>query len=338
MEPKILGFIIWGLDSMVGRGKARAYGNIALIKYWGKRDEELILPMNSSLSLTIDCFYTETEVIFDDRLDRDFLYINGEIEDPTTTKRVSKFLDLFRRAKGISTPALVKSINHVPTGAGLASSASAFAALAAAANIATGLNLNHRELSIYARKGSGSASRSIYGGFVEWQKGTGDQDSYAIPIDDANWDIGILVVIVNRNKKMVSSREGMKRTLETSPFYRGWLETVDRDLEEIKIGIKNRDINQIGRVAERNSLKMHATMLGADPPLSYWEPESIIVMEIVRELRKEGLPCYFTMDAGPNVKIICKLSDSPIIRDRLLKIFKSHQIIIGKPGPGITIL
>ncbi|NLW22871.1 MAG: diphosphomevalonate decarboxylase, partial [Tissierellia bacterium] len=176
------------------------------------------------------------------------------------------------------------------------------------------------------------------GGFVEWQKGTGDQDSYAIPIDDANWDIGILVVIVNRNKKMVSSREGMKRTLETSPFYRGWLETVDRDLEEIKIGIKNRDINQIGRVAERNSLKMHATMLGADPPLSYWEPESIIVMEIVRELRKEGLPCYFTMDAGPNVKIICKLSDSPIIRDRLLKIFKSHQIIIGKPGPDITIL
>lgn len=323
---------------MIKRGKARAHANIALIKYWGKKNDELVLPMNSSLSLTLDCFYTETEVVFDDNIEGDFFYLNESIQDNHATDKISKFLDLFRHSAGINTPAIVKSINYVPTAAGLASSASGFAALAAAANIASGLNYGPKELSMCARQGSGSATRSIYGGFVEWQKGTCEGDSYAIEIDDASWDIGMVVVVVNKREKAVSSREGMKTTVATSPFYKAWVESAGEDLRQIKIAIKNRDFEQMGRIAESNGLKMHATMLGANPPLSYWEPESVVVMQIVRELRSEGIACYFTMDAGPNVKIICRLSQSNIIKTRLEQIFKSEQIIVTGPGPGIIVL
>lgn len=323
---------------MIKKGKARAHANIALIKYWGKKNDELVLPMNSSLSLTLDCFYTETEVVFDDNIEGDFFYLNNSIQDKNATDKVSKFLDLFRNKVGINTPAIVKSINYVPTAAGLASSASGFAALAAAANIASGLNYGPKELSMCARQGSGSATRSIYGGFVEWQKGTSEGDSYAIEIDDASWDIGMVVVVVNKREKAVSSREGMKSTVATSPFYKSWVESAGEDLRQIKIAIKNRDFEQMGSIAESDGLKMHATMLGANPPLSYWEPESVVVMQIVRELRSEGIACYFTMDAGPNVKIICRLSQSNIIKTRLEQIFKSEQIIVTGPGPGIIVL
>lgn len=323
---------------MIVKGKARAHANIALIKYWGKRDDELVLPMNSSLSLTLDCFYTETEVIFNDDIEKDYFYLNNNIQDEAATKKVSDFLDLFRNSAGIKSSAMVKSINYVPTAAGLASSASGFAALAAAANVASGLNLDNKDLSIYARQGSGSATRSIYGGLVEWRRGISGKDSYAVPIDDAKWDIGMIVVIVNPKEKLISSREGMKRTVETSPFYTSWVESAEEDLKQIKIAISKRDFEQMGLIAERNSLKMHATMLGAKPPLSYWEPESVLVMQIVRELRKEGIPCYFTMDAGPNVKILCKLSESYKIKERLTQSFHEEKIIITGPGPGVTIL
>lgn len=323
---------------MKGSGKARAHANIALIKYWGKRDESLVLPMNSSLSLTIDCFYSETEVVFSDDFDRDYFYLNGKLQEKDATERVSKFLDLFRKAKNLYLPARVESINYLPTAAGLASSASGFAALAAAANVASGLNLDKRELSIYARQGSGSATRSIYGGFVEWRKGSSHEDSYAVPIDDASWDVGMVIVVINKREKKISSRAGMKRTVETSSFYKVWVESAEEDLKEIKIAIKNRDFERMGLIAERNGLKMHASMLGANPPLSYWEPESLVVMQMVHQLRREGIPCYFTMDAGPNVKILCRLSESHKIRDRLIGVFDPNQVIIAKPGPGITIL
>lgn len=324
--------------AMKSRGRARAYANIALIKYWGKRDEKLVLPMNSSLSLTIDCFYTETEVIFRKDVDRDYFYLNDKLQGKDTTEKVSKFLDLFRKAAGLNLSAVVKSRNYVPTAAGLASSASGFAALAAAANVASGLNLDNRQLSIYARQGSGSAARSIYGGFVEWKKGSSHQDSYAVPIDDAQWDIGIVIVMVNSMEKLISSREGMKRTVDTSPFYKVWVESAEEDLKHIKIAIRNRDFKKTGLIAERNGLKMHAIMLGANPPFCYWEPDSLKVMQIVRQLRREGIYCYFTLDAGPNVKILCRLSESHKIKDRLIQFFDPDQVIIAKPGPGITIL
>lgn len=322
---------------MKNKGKAKAHANIALIKYWGKRDEELALPMNSSLSLTLDCFYTETEVVFDKGIDKDYFYLDEKIQDKKETKKISNFLDLFRNEVDLKDRAIVKSINHVPTAAGLASSSSGFAALAAATNVASGLNLNTRELSMYSRQGSGSSTRSFYGGFVEWQKGNSSEDSFALPIDDANWDIGMVIVIVNKNKKSLSSRKGMKRTVESSSFYKGWVESSEKDLKNIKNAIKNKDFKGMGRIAESNGLKMHGTMLGANPPISYWEPDSIVVMDMVRNLREEGIPCYFTMDAGPNVKILCKLSQADKIKEKLKKRFKDEQIIVTGPGPGIMV-
>jgi len=323
---------------LISRGKARAYSNIALIKYWGKRDEKYILPMNSSLSLTVDCFYTETEVVFSDSYAKDNFYLNGSLQDESATEKISSFLDLFRKAADIDMKAIVKSTNFVPTAAGLASSASGFAALAAACNVASGLNVGLRELSMYARQGSGSAARSIYGGFVEWQKGTNERDSYAVPVDDAKWDIGMVIVVVNSNAKKVSSREGMKRTVSTSPFYRIWSDKAEEDVKEAKLAIKNRDFEKLGLITERNGLMMHATMLGANPPILYWEPESVLVMKMVKELRDEGISCYFTMDAGPNVKILCRMSESNRIKERLMEVFDEERIIVTGPGPGVVIL
>lgn len=173
---------------------------------------------------------------------------------------------------------------------------------------------------------------------MEWRKASKSQDSYAIPIDEGKWDVGMVVVIINSGEKYVSSREGMKVTMETSPFYKAWVESAEKDLKEIKEGIKNRDLEKVGVITERNALKMHATMLGANPPIFYWEKESLEAMEMVKKLRTEGIPCYFTMDAGPNVKILCPLSRGEEIRERLKEVFREEQIIITGVGPGIQIL
>ncbi len=315
--------------------KVRAYTNIALIKYWGKKDETLFLPMNSSLSLTLDSFYTETAVRFDGSLERDEFWLNDVQQEEKAVQKISRVLDLFRETAGITEPASVTSTNFVPTAAGLASSASGLAALAGAANLASGLHLDKRTLSTYARRGSGSATRSIYGGFVEWQMGTNNDDSYAVKIDDADWNIGMVTVIVNSKEKAVSSRAGMKNTVLTSPFYPSWLESTAKDLTEIKTAIREQDFQKLGEITESNGMKMHATVLGATPPFSYWEPDSIVAMHMVRELRQQGIPCYFTMDAGPNVKVLCRLSDSQKIQSYLTTYFSPEKVIISGPGKDI---
>ncbi|SFC29719.1 diphosphomevalonate decarboxylase [Alkalibacterium subtropicum] len=316
----------------------RAHTNIALIKYWGKADEDLILPMNNSLSLTLDAFYTETSVTFDDALRSDELYLDDRMQDLAALKKVKTVLDLVREKAGITSKAKVMSYNHVPTAAGLASSASGLAALAGAASLAAGLELSSEELSKLARRGSGSASRSIYGGFAEWQKGTSHETSFAVPVDDADWDIGMLFIVVSDNKKDVSSREGMSRTVQTSPFYQGWLDSLDDDLSAMKLAIKEQDIHEVGVIAERNALKMHATTLGADPPFTYWSPDSMKAMEAVRALRDKGYSVHFTMDAGPNVKLICRQTQLEEIRTHLLNDFSESQLISARPGPGLHVV
>lgn len=316
----------------------RAHTNIAFIKYWGKENEELIIPQNNSLSLTLDAFYTETKVTFDDQLDADVLYIDGEIEDEKALKKAQVILDLVREEAKIDWSAKIESKNFVPTAAGLASSASGLAALAGAASLAAGLELSDTELSRLARRGSGSASRSIYGGFAEWQKGTTDKDSIAVPVDDANWDIGMIFVIVDDKRKDVSSTEGMRLVVETSPYYDGWVTSAKEDLADIKVAIQEQDIIKTGEIAERSALKMHALNLSANPPFNYWSPESIIAMRNVSELREKGYPAYLTMDAGPNVKIICRASDLDAIHAILSETYRGDQLIKALPGPGIQIL
>ena len=322
------------------KGKARAYTNIALIKYWGKKNEELILPMNNSLSLTLDAFYTETEVIFSDSYMVDEFYLDGTLQDEKATKKVSQFLDLFRKEAGLSLKASVISQNFVPTAAGLASSASGLAALAGACNTALKLGLDDLSLSRFARRGSGSACRSIFGGFVEWEKGHDDLSSYAkpVPSDSFEDDLAMVFVLINDQKKEVSSRNGMRRTVETSSFYQGWLDSVEGDLYQLKQAIKTKDFQLLGETMERNGLKMHGTTLAAQPPFTYWSPDSLKAMDAVRQLRKQGIPCYFTMDAGPNVKVLVGNSHLSEVQETFTKLFSKEQVITAHAGPGIAII
>ncbi|MBA1325834.1 diphosphomevalonate decarboxylase [Enterococcus faecium] len=322
------------------KGKARAYTNIALIKYWGKKNEELILPMNNSLSLTLDAFYTETEVIFSDSYMVDEFYLDGTLQDEKATKKVSQFLDLFHKEAGLSLKASVISQNFVPTAAGLASSASGLAALAGACNTALKLGLDDLSLSRFARRGSGSACRSIFGGFVEWEKGHDDLSSYAkpVPSDSFEDDLAMVFVLINDQKKEVSSRNGMRRTVETSSFYQGWLDSVEGDLYQLKQAIKTKDFQLLGETMERNGLKMHGTTLAAQPPFTYWSPDSLKAMDAVRQLRKKGIPCYFTMDAGPNVKVLVENSHLSEVQETFTKLFSKEQVITAHAGPGIAII
>ncbi|MBF0780812.1 MULTISPECIES: diphosphomevalonate decarboxylase [unclassified Granulicatella] len=316
-------------------GIARAHTNIALIKYWGKKDKDLFLPMTSSLSLTLDAFYTDTKVQFDPSLQQDEFYLNLIPQEATP---ITRFLNLFRQYMDKTYYARVESLNFVPTGAGLASSASAFAALAGAINVASQLHFDAETLSTFARQGSGSATRSIYGGFVEWEKGTSSQTSLAKHIDNAEWDIGMIIIVVNTKEKTISSRSGMEHTVKTSPFYPAWVESSKQDLIAIKKAIHTKNFQTVGEIMEWNSMKMHATMLGANPPFSYFEPESILAHQQVYRLRQLGLPVYMTMDAGPNVKLLCRASDMDTIKKELSSVFSKNQLISSLPGKAMRTL
>lgn len=309
----------------------RAHTNIALIKYWGKRNHQLHLPQTSSLSLTLDGFYTDTRVTLDPSLNKDTFELDGMSQ---SADHIRAFLDIFRQESGNHTFAKVESYNQVPTAAGLASSASAFAALACASNDAFGTHFDNRTLSTIARQGSGSACRSLFGGFVLWHKGDNDNslNSYSEMIDSAEFDIAMIAVVVNADHKKISSRVGMEYTVKTSPFYALWPEEVEKDLNEIIPAIENQDVDKIGEIAEHNAMKMHASMIASRPSFTYWEKDSLLAMELVRNLREEGLSCYYTMDAGPNVKIICPMSQTEEIINVFKKYFDEDKLIVSKPG------
>ena len=324
------------------KATAKAHTNIALIKYWGKRDEALILPTNNSLSVTLDGFYTETTVAFDEALNQDHFTLDKQPISGVQYDRVTAFLDLIREIAGKQhIYANVDSINKVPTAAGFASSASGFAALAAASAQAIGLSLTDQELSRITRRGSGSACRSIYGGFAEWQMGMASDgsDSYAVqvaPVD--HWDLRVAAVVLNATEKKVSSREGMRRTVETSPFFTSWVESNPTDLNEIKAGIKDRDFTKVGEIAEANCLKMHATTLGANPPFTYLQDTTLSVMQTVQVMREKGIPAFFTIDAGPNVKVLYLPENEKTVEKTLRGIPGVTDVILSKSGPGVTYL
>ncbi|UBV34342.1 diphosphomevalonate decarboxylase [Staphylococcus xylosus] len=326
---------------MVNSGKASAHTNIALIKYWGKADETYIIPMNNSLSVTLDRFYTETKVTFDESYTKDTLILNGQVVEENEAVKISKFMDIVRELGGTSAHAYIESENYVPTAAGLASSASAYAALAAACDKALNLGLTGKALSRLARRGSGSASRSIYGGFVEWEKGHDDETSYSFPVEADNWenDLAMIFVVINNKSKKVSSRAGMSLTRDTSRFYQYWLDHVDEDITAVKHAINQKDFKQLGEVIEANGLRMHATNLGSQPPFTYMVDDSYLVMDIVHQCREAGYPCYFTMDAGPNVKILVEKKNQQAVMDALYKSFDEAQIIASDIiGTGVEII
>lgn len=313
----------------------RAYTNIALIKYWGKKDTTWMLPQNNSLSLTLDAFYTDTQVEFNEKFTADELWIDGQKQDTRALKKAQIILDLVRTRAQTDLKAKISSINHVPTAAGLASSASGLSALAGAASDALHLNLTATELSRLARRGSGSACRSIFGGFVEWEQGQDDESSYAFPIDATDWDLAMLFIIVDSEKKEISSTQGMQHVVETSPYYEAWKSSTSKDLVAMKQAIQEKNFAKMGQLAEHSALKMHALNLSAQPAFNYWTPQSITAMNQVKALRKAGFSVYFTMDAGPNVKTICKASEIDAIYEKLRANYQAPQLIKAYPGPGI---
>ncbi len=293
-----------------------APSNIALCKYWGKRDRELNLPMNASLSVSLGALGSHTRIMPSDN-GVDQVFLNGQaqnMEQPFASK-VIDFLNLFRR--DLEQPVIIRTENNIPTAAGLASSASGFAALMLAINDFYRFNLPKKTLSVFARMGSGSASRSIYDGFVEWHKGTrtDGMDSFAEQLDLQWPDFRIALLKVSTGAKKVDSRAGMQRTLESAVLYQSWPQQANDDLVTIKRALNNHDFEQLGVAAENNALAMHATMIASWPPLLYWTAESVSAMHRVWELRASGVGVYLTMDAGPNLKLLFESGDQGAVED-----------------------
>ena len=318
----------------------RARANIALIKYWGKADAKLNIPAVGSISVTLDRLWSDTEVEFSDEFSADELLLDGASR-PDQLERASRSLDLVRELAGVTLPAKVTSENNFPTGAGLASSASGFAALTAAAARALGLDLTDRELSQLARRGSGSAARSIFGGFVEMYAGSAadGSDSYAEPLLDGNeWPLSVVIAITGRGEKAVGSRAGMAASAATSPYYPAWVATSVADLDLGRRAIREKDFVALAGVAEHSCLKMHAAAMANAPPLIYWNPATLACLQSVAELKTDGIPVFFTIDAGPQVKAVCVPGAAARVATAMRAVPGVIDVIESGLGPGLEAL
>lgn len=285
--------------------EAFAPSNIALVKYWGKRDKELNLPITSSLSIGLGNKGAVTSVSYhQDNHDKIYLNNNPLSLTATFSQRFLKFLDLFRPNK--KTFFQINTNCNIPIAAGLASSACSYASLVCALNKFYQWQLNREELSILARLGSGSACRSLWQGFVEWQQGEGNNgfDSHGIPLPHIWPELRLGLLIFHSEPKSISSREAMQHTVETSTLYPSWRDIAKTDLKQIKRAISEKNFTLLGETAENNALAMHGTMMTAKPPIMYSLPDTISTMQKIWKLRKEGIEIYFTQDAGPNLKLL----------------------------------
>ncbi len=317
----------------------RARSNIALVKYWGKANAELNTPAVGSISVTLEGLWTETRIRFDPALRRDRLILDGKERDDQLA-RVSKCLDLVRAIADRAVPAEVVSANNFPTGAGLASSASGFAALVGAATAALDIDLSPRELSILARRGSGSAARSIFGGYVEMYKGaaTDGSDSYAEPLAPAEaWPLRILVAITAEGEKAVGSGPGMALSAASSPYYGEWVRSHPADLDIARAAIAERNFDALADVSESSCLKMHAAAMSTTPPLLYWNGATVDCLARIRQMRADGVPVFFTIDAGPQVKAICEPGAQADVRAALESVAGVRDVIVTELGPGLEL-
>ena len=316
------------------RAKARAQPNIALIKYWGKRDSERNLPAVGSISLTLDELYTTMEVDLDAALDRDELYVNGRSAQ-SMLPRVTRCLDTALGADRLR--ARVTSESNFPIAAGLASSASSFAALVVAACAAGGRTCSADELAGLAGRASGSAARSLYGGFVELRN-DGDGIAVNTVLDGAAWPLCIVAAVTSQAPKPVSSGEAMEISRRTSPFYSRWIEEQDMDLSTARDAITVRDFGKLASIAEHNCLKMHSVMWASRPPVVYWCAATLECLESVRALQAEGVAAFFTIDAGPQVKVICLPADEPRVVDALSNTDGVEAVLASGIGSGAALV
>ena len=295
--------------------QAYAPSNIALSKYWGKRDTKLNLPITGSLSISLAQYGTQTHLKQIDAANHR-IYLNHKLVEPTTPF-AHKVFTWLQWVLPVGLVLEVKTYNSVPTAAGLASSASGFAALVQATDRLMGWELPDNKLSILARLGSGSACRSLWHGFVEWYVGECDDghDSFAEPLPYIWSQLRLGLLQISTEAKTVSSRQGMLHTVQTSTLYKEWPNQTTTDLRQIRSAIVAQDFEALGVTAERNAMAMHATMVAAWPPLVYWQPRSVATMHQVWDLRRQGVPVYLTMDAGPNIKLLFLKQDQAILQD-----------------------
>jgi diphosphomevalonate decarboxylase len=304
-------------DTLVPKSEASAFApsNIALCKYWGKREAQLNLPVNSSLSISLGHLGSFTSIRLSDT-DQDVVLLNNKTQhlESSFSRKVLDFVSLFRRGQHI--PLIIDTRNNIPTAAGLASSASGFAALMLALNDFFNLKLENSLMSAFARMGSGSASRSIFKGFVRWDMGqqADGMDSFATQLETQWTDLCVGLIKVSSAQKPVDSRTGMNRTIETSKLYASWPAQANSDIIRLEKAIADKEFNDLGQCAEKNAMSMHATMMSAWPPLVYWLPESLAVMHKVWQLREAGVEVYFTMDAGPNLKLLFEKKTTKVLQ------------------------
>lgn len=311
---------------------AIAPANIAFIKYWGKKDEELRLPETGSISMSLDHCLTTTTVEFDKQYSHDLFYYGLELAPPQESARVFEHLDRIRDRASVAHYAKVVTQNSFPKGSGNASSASGFAALTVAAAAAAGLSLSEKELSILARIGSGSACRSIPEGFVEWIEGNDSETSYARCLYPCSyWDLTDVLVIVDSSCKKVGSSQGHTASKQ-SIFHAPRIHEVRKLLPQMKNAFEKKDFRQLGELIEKDTIYMHAVMMSSTPPIYYWNAGTMAVIQAVCDLREEGTLAYFSIDAGPNVHVICEGKNAHSIDQKLKTISGVYSTIINKPA------
>lgn len=323
------------METAVTKVTAVAHPNIALIKYWGKTTGPGNLPATGSISIGLEALWTTTSMSFSDGLADSVRFDDVETEDEKAA-RIIGFLSVIRQIYGEETRLRVDTRNNFPTGAGLASSASGFAALSLAADRLLGLGLSREALAGLARQGSGSAARSIYGGFVEMTAG---EDSTARPLAASEtWPLEVVIAITSEAEKETGSTAAMQLTRETSPYFASWVTTHAADMKAARDAIAGRDFEQLADVCESNCLKMHATIMTSRPPLVYWNGVTLDVLHTVRQLRKAGVPAFFTIDAGPQVKVVCETDYTGTVEAALRGIPGVQRSVTSRIGgePGVT--
>ena len=316
------------------RATARAQPNIALIKYWGKRDSRRNLPAVGSISVTLDELFTTMHVELDGALDLDELHVNGR-SAPSLLPRVMRCLDSVLGADRLR--ARVNSESNFPIAAGLASSASSFAALVVAASAAGGRERTTHDLARLAGQASGSAARSLYGGYVELRN-DGDDIAVSTILDGDAWPLRVIAAVTSTAAKPVSSGEAMEGSRKTSPFYSRWIEEQDMDLSTARDAITVRDFGKLASIAEHNCLKMHSVMWASRPPVVYWNAATLACLECVRKLQADGVSAFFTIDAGPQVKVLCVPDDEPRVAEALACIPGVESILVSGIGAGATLV
>lgn len=314
------------------KATAQANTNIAFVKYWGALDPELNLPLNSSLSLTLDQAHTIVTVEFSPHLERDTVELETRPTPGPVAAGVIKHLDRLRRLAGVEQPARVISRSTVPVATGLATSASLYAGLTVAGLAALGLVYDERTVSTIARLGSGSAARSLYGGWVEWVAGGRHEDSYARQLRPAQWwPLRDIIAIISEEPKAVPSQAGHEAA-SSSPCQPGRQARTGEHLALAHTAIETRDLALLGRVAEAEALLLHAVSMTAEPPALYWYPATVAVLRQVWTWREEGLPVYFTLDAGPNVHVLTTPEHAPHVAAGLCALPDMVRTLVCQPG------